>query len=73
MTDIHHSTGFWPGTDQVRSGVDWGTGIVAVLALALVLGLPHLTGNVTYDASQLQSIENGSVQLDGRGKWTGYM
>ncbi len=73
MTDIHHSADFLPGTDRARSGTNWGTGIVAVLALTLALGLPHLFGKTASDASQFQNSENSTVQLGGRGKWVGYM
>ncbi len=73
MTDIHHSTDFWPATDQVRCGTDWGTVVIAVLALTFVLGLPHLMSNTASDVSWFQDSENSTIQLDGRGKWVGYM
>ena len=73
MTDIHHSPDLLSGLDQARASTNWSTGIVAVIALLLALGLPHLTSSNTGDASQFQSSDSSTVKLDGRGKWVGYM
>ena len=73
MTDIHHSSDLLPGLDQARASSSWVTIIGAALALFLALGVPHLTMQNASDGSQFQNSENSAVNLDGRGKWVGYI
>ena len=73
MTDIHHSSDLLSGMDQTRAGTRWGTIIGAALALFLALGVPHLIIQNASGSSQFQNSESSAVNLDGRGKWIGYM
>jgi len=73
MTDIHHSSDLLSGMNQTRASTNWSTIIGAALVLFLALGVPHLTMQNASDSGQFQNSENSAVNLDGRGKWVGYM
>jgi hypothetical protein len=47
--------------------------MVALAAIVLVLAAAHLFGSTNDGASQVNSSETGTVKLDGRGKWIGYL
>jgi len=73
MTDTYPTAQLLPGMDRGRVGSNRATSIIAVLALVLALGVPHLTSDNTGGTAQVQNSETSTVKLDGRGKWTGYM
>ena len=74
MTDIHHHPSYLlPKADDTQTNPAWTTIIGALIAILLVLGAAHLSDQTAGDASQVQSTGEGKAELDGRGKWTGYM
>ena len=73
MTDIYHSSRLLPETVDTRAPVNWNSIMVALAAIFLLLAAAHLWGPTSGVSSQVNSSETGTVELDGRGKWIGYM
>ena len=73
MTDIYHAPELTPPVDDARAGSDRTVNTIAVLAFVLALAAPHLTGNNANIAVDVQDSKISTGQLDGRGKWIGYM
>lgn len=73
MTDIHHPSHLLLKHDDPQANPTWTTIIGALIAIMLVLGAAHLIEPKAGDTTRVQGTEQGSAELDGRGKWTGYM
>jgi len=73
MTDIHHSSDLFSVAGEARTGANWGTILAGALAVLIMVGATHLTNQESGGDSQVHNAEKGKVNLDGRGKWIGYM
>ena len=73
ITDIHHPSYLLPDASDTQTNPAWTTIIGALIAILLVLGAAHLGEQASGDANQVQSTGGDKAELDGRGKWTGYM
>lgn len=73
MTDIHHPSHVLMRVDDPQANPAWTTISGAAIAILLVLGAAHFVDHSAGDPRQSLNSVEGSVKLDGRGKWTGYM
>jgi len=69
MTDTQYSSAFIPSQTETTRRVTWGS-FVAAFILAAMLGLSAVDIN---RQSAATADSSPSVELDGRGKWGGYL
>jgi len=74
MTDIQFSSDLVSGSVETRPNATWGTTLAAaILVLALGLGTLYKYDQRANPGVQAATGQSAPANLDGRGKWGGYL